>query len=112
MRMDERPRSDWLLTLKGMPYSRFYPRKRSLSVWAFVNGQAVGHWIADETGNETTLRIPRKMLEESFEDPTRLLTLMLRMPEVPARGGDASPLGLELKELYLRPASDDVPALP
>jgi hypothetical protein len=52
------------------------------------------------------------MLEESFEDSTRLLTLMLRMPAIPARSGDASPLVLEMEELYLRPASDDVPAPP
>jgi hypothetical protein len=112
MRMMDRPRSDWLLTLKGMPWDVSSPRKRSLSVWVFVNNQVVGHWIADETGNGTTLTIPRKLLEESFEDSPQLLTLMLCMPEVSARGGDASPLGLEMKELYLRPASGDAPALP
>jgi hypothetical protein len=107
MRVDEPPRSDWLLTLKGMPYSLFYPRKQTLSVWVFVNNQTIGHWIAEQAGNEITLRIPKKLFEESFEDPTRLLTVMLRMPEAPFQGGEASPLGVELKELYLRPVSDD-----
>jgi hypothetical protein len=108
MRLDEAPGSDWLVTLTGGTYGPFYPKKETLSVWVFVNNTTIGHWTAMDGGNQVTLRIPRHLLEESFQDPTGLFTLMLRMPEAPFKGGADSPFGLELRELYLRPASGDV----
>jgi hypothetical protein len=108
MAVDAKPQSDWLLTLKGRPYTRVPPPEETLSVWVFANNQTVGHWVASVKENETTLRIPKRLLEESFNDPTGLFTLMLRIPKALRKGGVESPLGLQLEGLYLRPAESSV----
>jgi hypothetical protein len=106
MALDKKPESDWELLLKGAIFDEKRSVARELSVLVFINNQEIGTWRIDGNPRMNNFLIPQKLMEESFNDDMRLVTLMLRLPDVPSlieNHLDASTYGLRLSRMQIRP---------
>jgi hypothetical protein len=66
----------------------------------YINNSRVGTWQIDKNSSSATFTIPKALLEESFRDETRLVTLMLRLKR------DAPTYGLQIERMQIRPFSN------
>jgi hypothetical protein len=86
VQVKERPETDrnFLLTASPRVDEKGDFAKQSIEIYA--NNQRIGEWLFDRPEpEEKTVLLPRKILEESYEDEMHLLTVMLRLtnPDVP-----------------------------
>ena len=102
MSMDKEPMEDWELTLKGVMFD-FRRVMREIETRIFINNQMIGTWQVERNTNSITLTIPRALLEDSFRDETRLVTLMLRLQEVSSFLIKEPTCGIQLEEMQIRP---------
>jgi hypothetical protein len=111
MSLDKEPKEDWILTLKGAVFDDRWDTKRELEVQIFINNHEIGTWQIDKNSSAKTYTIPRDILRESFEDETRLVTLMLRLLGVASfyeNDGNATTYGLQLEEMQICPLAKSV----
>jgi hypothetical protein len=110
MSLDRKPESDWELLLDGSVFDDGRSVPRELSVLVFVNNQEIGTWKIDGNFKRESFPIARKLMEESFHDDMRLVTLMLRLPEVPSlleNYLEVSTYGLRLNGMQIRPLTPE-----
>ena len=106
MSLDKKPESDWELLLDGAAFDEGRPAVRELSVLVFVNNQQIGTWKIGGSSRRESFPIPRKLMEESFQDEMRLVTLMLRLSDVPSlieNYIEIATHGLRLNGMQMRP---------
>jgi hypothetical protein len=106
MFLDKEPESDWELLLDGAAFDEGRSVKRELSVLVFINNEQIGTWNLGGASQTKTFPIPQKLMEESFHDRMRLMTLMLRLPDVPSlleNYLEISTHGLRLDGMQIRP---------
>jgi hypothetical protein len=107
MSLDKEPDSDWELVLDGAAFDEGRSAVRELSVLVFVNNQQIGTWKIGGSSRRESFPIPRKLMEESFQDEMRLVTLMLRLPDVPPlieNYFEIATCGLRLNGMQIRPS--------
>jgi len=108
MSLDKEPKEDWELTLKGSVFDDRWDTTRVLEVLIFINNREIGTWQIDKNSSSAAFTIPKILLEESLGDETRLVTLMLRLPEIQRPPliehiDQASNYGLSLEEMQICP---------
>ncbi|MDR1377280.1 MAG: hypothetical protein LBJ22_07185, partial [Synergistaceae bacterium] len=111
MFLDKRPEGDWEISLDGTAFDEGRSVKRELSVLVFINNEQIGTWNIGDVSQTKTFTIPRRLMEESFRDTMRLVTLMLRFPGVPSlleNYLEASRYGLRLNGMQLHPLATEV----
>jgi hypothetical protein len=96
MSLNKEPKEDWELTLKGSMFDTERNTGRELKILVFINNREIGTWDVDTT-RIATFTIPRELLEESFNDETRLVTLMLLLQR------ETPTYGLQIEEVRIRP---------
>jgi hypothetical protein len=109
MSLDREPQGDWELLLTGAAFDRSWGTRRELSILVFINNQQIGVWNVDTTQRTATFRIPQELMEESFRDEMRLVTLMLRLSGVPSimeNKGAVSNYGLQMDGMQIRPCEE------
>jgi hypothetical protein len=79
MSLDKEPKEDWELTLKGLMYDPKGVYDHEIKVLIFVNNREIGTWQIGIDTQTVTFTIPQAVMEDSFMDETRLVTLMLRL---------------------------------
>jgi hypothetical protein len=107
MSLDKNPESDWELLLDGAVFDEGRSAPRELSVSVFINNKQIGTWKIDGNSKRGSFSIPQKLMEESFRDEMRLVTLMLRLPNVPSlieNYFEVSAYGLRLDGMQMRPS--------
>jgi hypothetical protein len=105
MSLDREPRRNWEIILDGLMFQG-ENAPRELSVLVFVNNQEIGEWKIGENLRTGKFLIPQKLMKESFRDEMRLVTLMLRLPDIPSLAdnkGAVSAYGLQLNGMQIRP---------
>ena len=106
MALDREPQEDWELILRGGMFDDWRSNRQRINVLVYVNNREVGSWQVDRgavNSRTVTLTVPRDILEESFKDETRLVTLMLRVQGAPSIPGRVSIYGLQLESMRFRP---------
>jgi hypothetical protein len=106
MSLNKEPGNDWELLLDGSVFDKEHSVPRELSVLVFVNNRQIGTWKIDGSPRRGSFPIPQKLMEESFRDEMRLVTLMLRLPDVPSlieNYLEVSAYGLRLNGMQMRP---------
>ena len=93
MSLDKEPKGDWELTLKGAMFDTNGTYDRELKALVFINNREIGTWQIDINTQTVTFTIPQELMEESFKDETRLVTLMLRLQR------DDRTYGLQIEEM-------------
>jgi hypothetical protein len=107
MSLDREPASDWELLLDGTVFDEGRSAPRELSVLVFVNNQQIGTWKIGGDSQKESFPIPQKLMEESFRDEMRLVTLMLLLPDVSSlveNYFEVSAHGLRLNGMQIRPS--------
>ncbi|MDR2528961.1 MAG: hypothetical protein LBD04_08085 [Synergistaceae bacterium] len=102
MALSREPWGDWELSLEGQTFGG---GARGLTVLVSVNHQEVGIWRPDEEFRVEKFSIPQILMEESSRDEMRLVTLTLRLNEVPSlieNFLEPSSYGLQLKGFQLK----------
>ncbi|MDR2180648.1 MAG: hypothetical protein LBP21_10090 [Synergistaceae bacterium] len=106
MSLDRKPESDWELLLDGAAFDDTHPVPRELSVLVFVNNEKIGTWKIGHDFKRESFPIPQQLMEKSFHDDMRLVTLMLRLPDVLSlleNQLEVSTYGLRLTGMQMRP---------
>ncbi len=109
MAMDKEPKGDWELTLKGFMFDDWRSSRQNLDVQVYINNREIGTWQIDKIDTNTrsaAFTIPQFVLEESFKDETRLVTIMLRLQGIPSQTENSwqpPTCGIQLEELLIRP---------
>ena len=82
VRVTEKPAGDVEFALTaGLREEEGTVRPQKMSVYA--NNRPIGEWVWDRRGSEEkTIMISREMLEESYNDPMSLLTLMFYLSDM------------------------------
>jgi len=93
MPLDKEPNGDWELTPKGAMFDTNGTYDRELKALVFINNREIGTWQIDINTQTVTFTIPQELMEESFKDETRLVTLMLRLQR------DDRTYGLQIEEM-------------
>jgi hypothetical protein len=109
MSLDKEPTEDWELTLKGAVFDDRWDTTLKLEVKIFVNNHEIGAWQIDKNISTAMFTIPKALLEESFRDETRLVTLMLRLLGVASfleNDREVSAYGLQLEEMRICPSAE------
>jgi hypothetical protein len=105
MRADRKPAGDMELFITLEPYAE-EGRVKKQTVQVRVNDRVVGEWRLDQAGIVArSVLIPRKILEESFEDAMQLLTLSLYpapLKDSESSAGFPSPFAVRLESLEFR----------
>ena len=96
MSVGREPKEDWELTLKGAMYDTKGKYDRELNILIFINNHQIGTWQIGMNTKADTFTIPRDLMEESYKDEARLLTLMLRLQR------DDRTYGLQIEEMRIR----------
>lgn len=96
MSLDKEPKEDWELLLKGAMFDTKGSYDRELNISVFINNHEIGQWQADINTKTVRFTIPRDVMEESFNDETKLVTLMLRIQR------EDMTYGLQIEEMRFR----------
>jgi len=108
MALEKEPKEDWVLTLKGSAFDAGQAA-RKLEILVFINNHEIGKWQIDNNSSVAEFTIPRVLLEESFEDEIRLVTIMMRIQGLPTfheSSGKQSTYGLHIEEMHIRPRAE------
>jgi hypothetical protein len=105
MALDREPREDWELSLEGQAFGG---KARELTVLVSVNHREVGAWRPGGEVRTEKFLLPKTLMEESFRDEMRLLTLTLRLIGVPSLIENflqPSSYGVQLQGIQIQPAA-------
>ena len=99
MSLDKEPKGDWEITLKGAMFDTQGRYDRELKALVYINNHEIGAWNIDPNtiSQSVIFTIPRSLMEKSYEDDARLVTLMLQLQrEAPAYGLQIE--GMQIRE--------------
>ena len=100
VRVTEKPANDMDFALTASLWQEEGTiRRQKMSVYA--NNRPIEEWVWDRHGREEkTIVIPLEMLEESYDDPMNLLTLVFYLSD--AETTEASPFSLMFEKMEFR----------
>jgi hypothetical protein len=109
MSLDRESVNDWEVLLRGLVFDEERERTgkaaRKLSIEVFINHRQIGIWEIDGEASTGTFLIPRQLMEDSFRDEMRLVTLRLQLRGVSSlieNDLEHSLYGLQMEGIQIR----------